>query len=204
MDMDTVREFVTDIGDEAERLNRMSQKLLDLSRSDNMYDETESEIICVIPTIERVLRMFNRQAEKSDITIVRDFSQDVPILILEDDLYQIIFNLVENGIKYNLPGGKLTVSVDRTDENAIVKISDTGVGIPGESLSHIFERFYRVDKARSRKSGGSGLGLAIVRSIIQRNRGTIDVQSELGKGTTFTLTFPAFDTDVTDETEEAE
>ena len=122
-------------------------------------------------------------------------SENCPILILEDDLYQIIFNLAENGIKYNVPGGTLTILLRRENDDAVLKISDSGVGIPEESITHIFERFYRVDKARARKSGGSGLGLAIVRSIVERNQGDIAVESILGEGTTFTVTFPIFDTE---------
>ena len=117
------------------------------------------------------------------------------ILIIEDDLYQIIFNLVENGIKYNIRGGQLTVTLDRQEDNAIIRVQDTGVGIPADSLSHVFERFYRVDKARSRKSGGSGLGLSIVRNMVERNGGQITVDSVVNEGSTFTLTFPIFDTE---------
>ena len=94
------------------------------------------------------------------------------------------------------PGGTLTVHLGRQEDNAVLTVSDTGMGIPEDALAHIFERFYRVDKARSRKSGGSGLGLAIVRTIVQRNRGEISVSSTVGKGTVFTVTFPAFDTEV--------
>ncbi|MBD9116462.1 MAG: hypothetical protein EGQ10_04685, partial [Clostridiales bacterium] len=88
------------------------------------------------------------------------------------------------------------VHLGRQEDNAVLTVSDTGMGIPEDALAHIFERFYRVDKARSRKSGGSGLGLAIVRTIVQRNRGEISVSSTVGKGTVFTVTFPAFDTEV--------
>jgi signal transduction histidine kinase len=147
------------------------------------------------PTVERVVRMLQAIADKNRITIETDLHDDCPILILEDDLYEITFNLAENGIKYNTPGGKLKISLHREDDNAILRLTDTGVGIPEEAISHIFERFYRVDKARSRKSGGSGLGLAIVRNMVERNGGEIRVESTLGSGTTFTVTFPAFDTD---------
>ena len=192
MDRDTVREFVEDIGREADRLNRMSSKLLSLSRIETQEDG-DCEIICMAPTVERALRMLRAIAKKSDIEIITDFAGDCPILILEDDLYQIAFNLIENGIKYNLPGGKLTISLQRDDDNAVLKVSDTGMGIPPESIGHIFERFYRVDKARSRKTGGSGLGLSIVRGIVERNGGTIMVESAMGLGTTFTVIFPSFD-----------
>ena len=121
------------------------------------------------------------------------------MLILEDDLYQIVFNLMENGIKYNVPGGRLFVSLSRQEDNAVLKVRDTGMGIPADAIGHIFERFYRVDKARSRATGGSGLGLAIVRAIAQRNKGEIQVESIAGEGTTFTVTFPIFDTEVEKE-----
>ncbi len=194
MDMETIHEFVSDIGNEADRLNRMSLKLLSLSKIESQTDE-EFEIIDVAPTAERVLRMLSAIAQEHNITISKDLEFNCPVLILEDDLYQIIFNLVENGIKYNTPGGSLTVCLRREADNAILKVTDTGVGIPEESLSHVFERFYRVDKARSRKSGGSGLGLAIVRNIVEHNRGEITVESTVGTGTTFTVSFPIFDTE---------
>ncbi len=194
MDQETIREFVGDIGSEADRLNRMSQKLLSLSRIESQED-SDCEIVYIAPTVERVIRMLSAIAKKSDITIATDMADDCSILILEDDLYQIIFNLVENGIKYNTVGGTLTIRISRQDDNAVLQIADTGVGIPPESLNHIFERFYRVDKARSRKSGGSGLGLSIVRNMVERNRGEIQVESTVGSGTTFTVTFPVFDTE---------
>ena len=139
--------------------------------------------------------MLSLQAQKNNITIELDLTDDACILIMEDDLYQIIFNLVENGIKYNVKNGKLQISISHTEDNVIVKISDTGVGIPEDAIENIFERFYRVDKARSRQSGGSGLGLAIVRSIVERNNGSIQVDSQLGVGSVFSMCFPIFDTD---------
>ena len=195
MDPETIREFVSDIGAEAERLNRMTAKLLSLTKAEGTAG-AESEIIYMAPTIRRVAKMLRQQAQQADIHVQLELERDVPVLILEDDLYQIVFNLMENGIKYNTPGGTLTVSLRRAEDNAILEVSDTGVGIPEDAVEHIFERFYRVDKARSRASGGSGLGLSIVRTIVQRNRGQIQVSSAPGQGTTFTVTFPAFDTEV--------
>ena len=194
MDIATIREFVGDIGNEAERLNRMSQKLLSLSRIESQED-SDCEIIYMGPTVERVMRMLSRIANRNCITIVADLKDDCPILVLEDDLYQIVFNLVENGIKYNVPGGKLFITLRRDEDNAIMEVRDTGVGIPEDALEHVFERFFRVDKARSRKSGGSGLGLSIVRNMVERNQGEIQVTSVVGKGSIFTLKFPAFDTE---------
>ena len=194
MDMETIREFVGDIGEEAERLNSMSQKLLDLTRGEDA-DADVAEIIYMAPSVKRVVRMLSTLAKQSDVEIIMDLERDIPILIMEDDLYRIIYNLVENGIKYNVPGGKLTISLDRTEECGILKVSDTGTGIPGDAVPHLFERFYRVDKARSRASGGSGLGLAIVRNMVERNQGKIYVDSTFGQGTTFTVEFTAFDTE---------
>ncbi len=195
MDLETVREFVGDIGDEAERLNRMTAKLLSLTKAEGLPSE-ESEIIPMAPTVRRVARMLRPNAIQADITFQLFLEEDCPILILEDDLYQIVFNLMENGIKYNLPGGALTVRLHHDEENAVLEVQDSGMGIPEDAIDHVFERFYRVDKARSRATGGSGLGLAIVRTIVQRNRGEIHVSSVVGQGTTFTVTFPAFDTEV--------
>ncbi|MBE6922376.1 MAG: HAMP domain-containing histidine kinase [Ruminococcaceae bacterium] len=195
MDTETIREFVGDIGDEAERLNRVASKLLSLTKVDGEPVE-ESQIIPMAPTIRRVAQRLSGIAMASGITLSLDLAMDTPILILEDDLYQIVFNLIENGIKYNVPGGSLTVRLSRDEENAYLEVSDTGMGIPEDAIPHLFERFFRVDKARSRQSGGSGLGLAIVRAIIQRSRGDIRVTSVVGEGTTFTVSFPAFDTEV--------
>ena len=194
MDMDTVREFVSDIGDEADRLNRMSYKLLSLTKVDAV-SEADCEIVYICPTIQRVIRMLSVIADEAAISIHTEVIQDCSILIQEDDLYQIIFNLVENGIKYNIPGGSVSIVLDRQEDNAVLSIRDTGVGIPEQSIDKIFDRFYRVDKARSRQSGGSGLGLAIVRDMVLRNRGTIGVESQTdgNRGSCFTLTFPVFD-----------
>ena len=198
MDMDTVREFVGDIGNEADRLNRMTAKLLSLTKVDGQTTD-ESEIIYMSPTVHRVHRMLQPMARQAEITIQLNLEEDSPVLILEDDLYQIVFNLMENGIKYNLAGGMLTVTLSREEDNAVLKVADTGMGIPEDAIGHIFERFYRVDKARSRQSGGSGLGLAIVRAIAQRNKGEIAVESVPDQGTTFTVTLPVFDTEVDKE-----
>ena len=195
MDMETVREFVGDIGNEADRLTRTTGKLLSLTKVDGQIVE-DCEIINMAPTVERVVRMLSGIARENNITIETDLTQDSPVLILEDDLYQIAFNLAENGIKYNVPGGKLSIRLLRQEDNAVLQVADTGSGIPEDALGHIFERFYRVDKARSRASGGSGLGLAIVRAIVQKNRGEITVETELGKGTVFTVSFPIFETEV--------
>ena len=194
MDMDTIREFVGDIGNEAERLNRMSEKLLSLTRGEAPQQD-QAEIIPMAPTIDRVVNMLTLVAQASGVTIETNLSEEVTVLMREDDLYQIAFNLAENGIKYNLPGGKLIITLTKGEDCGILTVSDTGTGIPEDCIGKIFERFYRVDKARSRATGGSGLGLSIVRSIVERNQCSIHVESTLGQGTTFTVEFPAFEID---------
>ena len=194
MDITTIKEFVGDIGNEADRLTRMSEKLLSLSRIEGQLDN-EFEIVYLAPTIERVIRMLGGLAEQKKITFHTDLENDGTILIQEDDLYEIIFNLTENAIKYNVNDGAVFFILNKDSENVVLQVRDTGVGIPGEAQTHIFERFFRVDKARSRKSGGSGLGLSIVRNMVERNNGTIQVESTVGSGTTFTLSFPIFETD---------
>ena len=194
MDIPTIKEFVGDIGNEADRLTRMSEKLLSLSRIEGELD-SDFEIVYLAPTIERVIRMLTKLAEQKAITFHTDLTNDGTILIQEDDLYEIIFNLAENAIKYNVEGGNVYFTLSKSADNVILQVKDTGVGIPKDAQTHIFERFYRVDKARSRKSGGSGLGLSIVRNMVERNSGEIRVESAVGSGTTFTLFFPVFETD---------
>ena len=114
------------------------------------------------------------------------------ILSFEDDAYQILFNLVENGIKYNREDGSVHVRVRHDGELVVIDVEDTGSGIPENALDSIFNRFYRVDKARSRQAGGAGLGLSIVHEMVGRNFGTISVRSTVGEGSCFTVTFPSF------------
>ena len=194
MDAATMREFVADIGAEAERLNRMTEKMLTLTKLDS-EPGSELEIIHIAPTVRRVARILAPTAQAARVHIQLELEENCPVLILEDDLYQIVFNLMENGIKYNVPRGTLTVQVKRDEDNALLIVQDTGLGIPAESLPYIFERFYRSDKSRSRATGGSGLGLSIVHSIVNSCGAAITAESQEGKGTRFTVTLPLFDTE---------
>ena len=190
LDPAIIREFVSDIEDEAGRLIRMSEKMLYLASDETPEDQPHVPIL-MAPTVARVVKMLSLHAKANSVTIFTDLREDVPVQIPEDDLYQITFNLAENGIKYNVPGGILRIRLQRGDGLGILIVEDSGTGIPEDALSHIFERFYRVDKARSRATGGSGLGLSIVRSMVDRNKGSIQVESTLGHGTRFTIEFPA-------------
>lgn len=194
MPPETMREFVTDIGNEADRLTRLSEKLLELTKLDSNARQSEQmEITNVAQVVQRVLRMLKPLASAYHITVQSDCAPDCTILSREDDLYQILFNLAENGIKYNRENGRLIISAKRVDETVCVAVEDTGIGIPEEAKAHVFERFYRVDKARSRRAGGSGLGLSIVYDMVCRNEGRIEIDSAYTDGTRFAVSFPYYD-----------
>ena len=192
MDADTMREFVSDIGNESDRLTRMTQKLLTLSKAD-AQTTCEHEVVDLGETVRRVFRMLVPLADRMEIQLTASLDRGCYVLSMEDDAYQIIFNLVENGIKYNHAGGSAHVTARHTQDEAELLVEDTGMGIPQDAIEHIFERFYRVDKARSRQAGGSGLGLSIVHELVERNFGTIEVSSKEGEGTKFTVRMPYFE-----------
>ena len=194
MDAATMREFVADIGSESDRLTRMAQKLLTLNKTEAAV-ELEHEVVDAEEVVSHVFRMLIPLASRRKIQLTGDLEHGCLVLSAEDDLYQILFNLVENGIKYNRDGGSVHVTLRRTEDDVTVTVEDTGMGIPLEAQEHVFERFYRVDKARSRQAGGSGLGLSIVRELVARNLGTISVASIEGSGTRFTVVLPYFDMD---------
>lgn len=193
MSMDTVRDFVNDIGQEASRLTRTTEKLLSLTRLDSSDLESERVPVDVGSVAGSALHMLRPLADKTGVRLITDIEEGCLILSTEDDLYQIIFNLSENGIKYNKFGGSLTVSVRREPGEIKLVFEDTGVGIPEEDAPHIFERFYRVDKARGQELGGSGLGLSIVKDTVLGHGGQVEVATRAsGKGTRFTVSFPEF------------
>ena len=202
MDAETMREFVGDIGNEADRLTRMTQKLLSLSKTEDAAVR-EHEVADLGETVSRVFRMLVPLADNNGIRLTANLQRDCTVLSAEDDAYQIVFNLVENGIKYNQPEGSVHVVVEQHGEEVTLVVKDTGVGIPADAVDHIFERFYRVDKARSRQAGGSGLGLAIVKEMVEQNFGSIEVQSLEGIGTTFTVKFPLFAVEEGEDDEES-
>ncbi len=192
VDMDTVKEFVADIGEEAERLTRISEKLLTLTRLDAKPDPVR-EVVELGAVVDKVAHMLQPLAEAVSVTLTCRIEPACAFLCTEDDLYQIIFNLVENAIKYNLPGGTVEVSGFRREGRVVLEVADTGVGIPEEDLPKVFDRFYRVDKARSRAAGGTGLGLSIVSDTVKVHGGVIAVRRrEDGPGTVFTVEFPAY------------
>ena len=180
--------------DETNRMMRMVTDLLHLSRIDNVTSHLDVELINFTAFITFILNRFDKmksQDEDKKYELVRDYPiNSVWIEIDTDKMTQVIDNILNNAIKYSPDGGKITVSMKTTDDQMILSISDQGLGIPKQDLPKIFDRFYRVDRARSRAQGGTGLGLAIAKEIIKQHDGFIWAKSEYGKGSTFTIVLP--------------
>ena len=189
MDLDTVRDFVSDIGEEAERLTRISEKLLTLTRMDSAVT-VETVPVDVAAVVEKVEHMLIPLAQDQDITLEAELQPGCVVQATEDDLYQIAFNLMENAVKYNVTGGRVMVDLRSMGDLVLLTVEDTGVGIPDEDLPKIFDRFYRVDKARSRAAGGTGLGLSIVRDTARQHGGAVTVRRREEGGTCFQVAFP--------------
>lgn len=192
MDMETMRDFVNDIGNEAERLQRTTEKLLSLSKMDSGagYAREKIELRHIV---EKTLHLLSPLAKENHVSIITELSRGCYINGNEDLIYRIIFNLAENGIKYNMPGGTVKILLFHDVENIKLIIEDTGIGIPDEDIPHIFSRFYRVDKARSRAAGGSGLGLSIVYDAVTLHGGTVRVEKRESGGSRFIVCFPAYE-----------
>ena len=188
--------------DETNRMMRMVTDLLHLSRIDNETSHLDVELINFTAFITFILNRFDQirgQDEEKKYELVRDYPiTSVWIEIDTDKMTQVIDNILNNAIKYSPDGGKITVTMKTTDDQMILSISDQGLGIPKQDLPRIFDRFYRVDRARSRAQGGTGLGLSIAKEIIKQHNGFIWAKSEYGKGSTFTIVLP-YDKDAVKE-----
>ncbi|MCY7153316.1 cell wall metabolism sensor histidine kinase VicK [Streptococcus mitis] len=188
--------------DETNRMMRMVTDLLHLSRIDNATSHLDVELINFTAFITFILNRFDKMRgsdEEKKYELVRDYPiTSVWIEIDTDKMTQVIDNILNNAIKYSPDGGKIKVRMKTTDDQMILSISDQGLGIPKQDLPKIFDRFYRVDRARSRAQGGTGLGLAIAKEIIKQHNGFIWAKSEYGKGSTFTIVLP-YDKDAVKE-----
>ena len=188
--------------DETNRMMRMVTDLLHLSRIDNATSHLDVELINFTAFITFILNRFDQirgQDEEKKYELVRDYPiTSVWIEIDTDKMTQVIDNILNNAIKYSPDGGKITVTMKTTDDQMILSISDQGLGIPKQDLPRIFDRFYRVDRARSRAQGGTGLGLSIAKEIIKQHNGFIWAKSIYGKGSTFTIVLP-YDKDAVKE-----
>jgi two-component system phosphate regulon sensor histidine kinase PhoR len=188
-DRDTAKKFLTIIYQEAERLNHLIHDLLDISKLESGQMDVKQKSIKIKPLVNAILASLENQLSDKNITLIKQFKTET-IPGDEDLLQEVIINLLDNAIKYTPADGTVRIGTDRTKEGVSFYVEDTGIGIPKESLPRLFERFYRVDKGRSRAMGGTGLGLAIVKHIIERHGGKINVTSEFGKGSRFTFVIP--------------
>ncbi|WP_168122063.1 ATP-binding protein [Paenibacillus sp. HB172176] len=190
-DKETTNSFLQIIYDESDRLNRLIGDILELSKIESRRVPLLFSPVDLDAFVGKTIALLEPEAARKDIKLSRDVEQGLFIEADEDRLRQIMMNLLSNGINYTGEGGKVSVSIHAAGEDYIrIEISDTGLGIPKKDLPRIFERFYRVDKARSRSSGGTGLGLSIVKHLVELHKGTITVSSSVGIGTTFTIELP--------------
>ena len=190
MPEDLRREFMQDMNHEIDRLTGIVTDLLELSRVDGDRSGMKHDTVDMSDLTQEVIRILSSAAEKRGQELDSSVAPGVWMMGDRDKLNRILYNLTDNAIKYSPDGGRIFVSLDKEDEQIVWRVRDNGVGIPEADQEHIFERFYRVDKARSRETGGTGLGLSIVKQLVNLHGGTITVHSEPNRGSEFTVVFP--------------
>lgn len=190
-DPETTERFLNVINSEADRMTRLVKDLLQLSRLDNQQMNWNMENVSIKAIVKAIVERFQIQAAKKNQKLESFVIGEIPIINGDKDrLEQVVVNLISNALKYTPDNGQITVYVGRIYDDIYIKVTDTGIGIPSEALPRVFERFYRVDKARSRDLGGTGLGLSIAKEIVEAHGGTISISSEDGKGTEITAKIP--------------
>ena len=178
-----------DIGREAERLTRITENLLRLTRLDSGAVQPVHPVP-VAPVLERVARMLAVMAREKGVSLTYEAAEDAVAMATEDDVHQILYNLMDNGIKYSGADGFVHAAAAVDGTQVVLTVEDNGIGIPADDLPHIFERFYRVDKMRSRAIGGTGLGLSIVKDTVESRGGRITAAPRPEGGTVFTVYLP--------------
>lgn len=183
--------FLNILNNEADRLNRLISDLFYLSQLETGRMEIAKKKIDTAQFLDKVIHLLHPLAQSKKIEIISIIHPQVQTFFANQDMMeQVLINLLDNAIKYSHEGSQITIEIAPDEEGTMIKIIDKGIGIPAESLPRLFERFYRVDKARSRQVGGTGLGLSIVKHVIERHRGQVQVESEEDRGTTFTIILP--------------
>lgn len=188
---ETLRNFLEIIRRESDRMQRMIGDLLDLTKIESGQVKLDFQTISVTEHAADVLRLVRQEAKERQLTLELHAPADPVVEADPDRFRQILLNLLSNAVAFTPPGGRVDLIVEEGDGGAWVRVQDTGIGIPKNELPYIFERLYRVNKDRSRESGGTGLGLAIVKQLVAAHHGTIHVESEPGKGSRFSVFFPA-------------
>jgi two-component system phosphate regulon sensor histidine kinase PhoR len=190
LEPDEQKRFLGLIDREARRLEQLVKDLLDLSRLESHSVSLHRVVVDLAAMAGEVVQDFAYVAEKSGSHLYLYHEGDCRAEVDPGRVRQVLGNLIDNAIKYTPAGGRIEVSVRGGNREVVIEVADTGVGIPPEDLDRVFERFYRVDKARARSTGGTGLGLAIVKHVVQLHGGRVGVESELGKGSRFSVAFP--------------
>ncbi len=190
MPLELRQEFMQDMNHEIDRLSGIITDLLTLTQMDSQETAVRQEKVDLSDLCRSTVHTLRPAAEKAGLTLKDNIASGVALTGDISKLSQVVYNLIDNAVKYTPEGGSVHVTLSADAHLARLIVRDTGIGIPEEDLKHIFERFYRVDKARSRATGGTGLGLSIVRQMVQLHSGEISVDSTLGKGTVFTVTLP--------------
>ena len=194
MPEDMRQEFMGDMNHEIDRMSTVITDLLTLTQMDNKRMTIRAKPVDIGALTEETVHSLMPMAENRGQQLQADTEPGIIVSADADRLGQVFSNLIENALKYTADGGRIRVKLRRKGKTAVWSVTDNGVGIPEADQQHIFERFYRVDKARSRETGGTGLGLSIVRQLVQLHGGKVTVESEPGKGSTFTVTLPVIDT----------
>jgi signal transduction histidine kinase len=177
--------------DQSDRLGRLVEQLLDLSKLESGEVPLQRDDVSIGPLVDRVVSELSVARGATDVAIVREVDDDLPVLEADGErLHQVLYNLVDNALRYTPPGGQVTIGARRAGDTVEISVADTGVGIEPEHLPRLFERFYRVDAARSRDDGGTGIGLAIARSVVEAHGGHIRAASDPGHGSVFTVDLP--------------
>ena len=183
-DEETQQKFLNVIASESRRMARLVTDLLTLSRYDSNKKKTQKEAFDLGELVKKCQEKLAIEIKKKNHTVNCFVTADVPLVYADkDDIERVVLNIMTNSIKYTQDGGEIKIYVGFVYNDAYIKIFDNGIGIPEEDLSRIFERFYRVDKARTREMGGTGLGLSIAKEILDKNGGSIDIKSKVGEGT---------------------
>ena len=188
-DPEAVPRFASQLEREAVRLSRIVADLLDLSRLES--GSSLDELVSLGDAVREEGQRLKETAEHARVTLEIVSEGEGPVRGSQRDLALLARNLIDNAIRYSHEGGEVVVQVDSAGEEVTLRVSDKGIGIPSRDIDRIFERFYRVDRARSRETGGTGLGLAIVKHVVENHGGRLEVESELGRGTTFRASLPA-------------
>ena len=198
-DPDAVVRFSERMQTESERLTRLVQQIIDLSRLQNDTASEEAAVVKVDELVSEATEHSSTEAERKGIEIAVAVEPELLVHGDRAQLHAAVSNLVENAVTYSPEDSRVVVTADRADEDVRITVADHGIGIPGDEIDRIFERFYRVDPARARSTGGTGLGLSIVKHVAASNGGNVEVWSEPGAGSTFTLVLPAWSHDLDEE-----